>query len=89
LRKAAKTGLHTHDLRHFTASALIAGGASVTLVQTLLGHSSAIVTLSGYSHLWPGDDERTRGVIEATLGVLRTPGGLSDQEADVVAGQDG
>jgi integrase len=87
--RRSRTGLRTHDLRHFTASALIAGGASVKLVQTVLGHSSAVVTLKTYAHLWPGDDERTRGVIEATLGVLRTPGGLTDQESDVVAGQDG
>jgi site-specific recombinase XerD len=38
-----ETGRRTHDLRHFTASALIAGGASVKLVQTVLGHSSAVV----------------------------------------------
>jgi integrase len=86
--RRSRTGLRTHDLRHFTASALIAGGASVKLVQTVLGHSSAVVTLKTYAHLWPGGDERTRGVIEA-LAVLRTPGGLTDQEKDVVAGQDG
>jgi len=86
LRKAAKTGLHTHDLRHFTASALIAGGASVKLVQTLLGHSSAVVTLSVYSHLWPGDDERRN---RGDFGRLADSWRLSDQETDVVAGQDG
>jgi hypothetical protein len=68
---------------------LIAGGASVKLVQTVLGHSSAVVTLSTYSHMWPGDDERTRTVLDANLSVLRTPGGLSDQETGAVAGQDG
>ncbi len=31
----------THDLRHFFASALIAGGASVKQVQLVLGHASA------------------------------------------------
>jgi site-specific recombinase XerD len=71
-RKAGQLDLVTHDLRHFTASALIAGGASVKLVQTMLGHGSAVVTLSTYSHMWPGDDERTRTVLDANLGVLRT-----------------
>jgi hypothetical protein len=60
----------------------------VRLVQTVLGHSSAAVTLKTYAHLCPVDDERTKGVIEATLGVLRTPGGLTDQETGVAAGQD-
>jgi integrase len=87
--KAGLPDLMTHDLRHFCASALIAGGASVKIVQSVLGHSSAVVTLAAYAHMWPGDDERTRVVIESTLGVLRTPGGLSDQETGVVAGQDG
>lgn len=57
----------THDLRHLFASALIAGGASVKQVQTVLGHSSAVITLRVYSHLWPGDEDRTRGIIDAAL----------------------
>ena len=54
--------LDTHDVRHFTASALIASGASVKQVQTVLGHSSAAITLKVYAHLWPGGEERTRKV---------------------------
>lgn len=57
----------THSLRHFTASALIGGGASVKSVQTVLGHSSAAITLRVYSHLWPGDEDRTRSVMDAAL----------------------
>jgi integrase len=59
-----------HDLRHFYASALIAGGASVKQVQTVLGHSSAVITLRTYAHLWPGDDDRTRDVIDLVLSPL-------------------
>lgn len=68
-RALAGTGLElkTHTLRHFTASALISGGASVKQVQMVLGHSSAAITLRVYSHLWPGDDERTRSVIDAAM----------------------
>lgn len=68
---AARTdGLDTHSLRHFYASALIAGGASVKQVSSVLGHSSAVVTLRVYSHLWPGDDDRTRAVIDSVLAGL-------------------
>lgn len=35
----------THDLRHFCASALTAGGTSVKQVQMVLGHASAVITL--------------------------------------------
>lgn len=66
-RKKAGLTLGTHDLRHFFASALIAGGASVKLVQTALGHHSAAVTLTVYSHLWPGDEDRTRSIMDATF----------------------
>jgi integrase len=60
----------THSLRHFYASALIAGGASAKVVQTRLGHGSAVVTLNTYGHLWPGDDDLTRTVMDATFGLL-------------------
>ncbi|MFJ8308765.1 MULTISPECIES: tyrosine-type recombinase/integrase [unclassified Streptomyces] len=70
----------THDLRHFFASALIAGGASVKQVQLVLGHASAVITLRTYAHLWPGEEDRTRTVMDAVLGGLRTGCG---QVADV------
>jgi integrase len=62
---AAKVNATTHSLRHFYASALIAGGPSVKQVQTVLGHASAVVTLRTYAHLWPGDDDGTRSSIDA------------------------
>jgi integrase len=79
----------THDLRHCFASALISGGASVKQVQTVLGHSSAMVTLKVYSHLWPGDEDRTRSIIEANFGLLRTRCGPDDLAADKTASQEG
>lgn len=80
-------GLTTHDLRHFYASALISGGASVKQVQTILGHSSAVITLRTYAHLWPGDEDRTRSITDAALGILRTGCGPDEQKGGSVAGQ--
>lgn len=57
----------SHSFRHFAASALISGGASVKQVQAFLGHASAVITLRTYSHLWPGDEDRTRNVLDAAL----------------------
>lgn len=68
--KAAEVEVSAHPLRHFYASALIAGGASVKQVQERLGHSSPVITLEIYSHLWPGEDDRTRDVIDAALSPL-------------------
>lgn len=53
-----------HDLRHHFASALIAGGCSVKVVQEYLGHASASETLDTYSHLWEDDDDRAREAIQ-------------------------
>jgi len=80
-RACARAGveLTTHGLRHFYASALIAGGASVKQVQAALGHASAVITLRTYAHLWPGDEDRTRAVSDAALSSLRTFCGLDAQ----------
>jgi hypothetical protein len=34
--------------------------AIVVIVQGALGHSSAAITLTTYSHLWPDANDRTR-----------------------------
>ncbi|XNR89677.1 site-specific integrase [Streptomyces sp. R-74717] len=77
----------THDLRHFYASALIAGGASVKQVQLVLGHASAVITLRIYAHLWPGEEDRTRSVMDAVLGGLRTGCGQVGDATRESAGQ--
>jgi integrase len=59
-RAAAGVGYRLHDLRHFYASGLINAGCDVVTVQRALGHHSATVTLSTYSHLWPDASDRTR-----------------------------
>nr|WP_234421953.1 MULTISPECIES: tyrosine-type recombinase/integrase [unclassified Streptomyces] len=60
--------LVTHDLRHLYASALIAGGASVRQVRTVLGHASAVIMLRIHADLRPGEEDRTRPVMVAVLG---------------------
>lgn len=66
----AGVDMTSHDFRHFAASALISGGASVKQVQAFLGHASAVITLRTYAHLFPGDEDRTRDVLDAALGPL-------------------
>lgn len=43
--------LHPHALRHTAASLAIASGADVKVVQQMLGHKSATMTLDLYGHL--------------------------------------
>ena len=47
-----RPGLHPHELRHTAASLAIAAGADVKVVQQMLGHASAAMTLDQYGHLF-------------------------------------
>jgi integrase len=49
--RAGLTGVGLHTLRHSAASALIASGAHIKVVQELLGHSSYGITADIYSHV--------------------------------------
>lgn len=53
-RAAGLGDLHPHELRHTAASLAIASGADVKVVQRMLGHKSATMTLDRYGHLWDG-----------------------------------
>ena len=50
--------LRLHDLRHTCASLAIAAGADVKVLQRMLGHASAALTLDRYGHLLPGQTGR-------------------------------
>jgi integrase len=60
------TGLHS--LRHYFATQLIHGGASVKRVQLALGHSTPTITLNTYVGEWPDTDRQTRSIIDVALG---------------------
>ncbi|MGW0029070.1 tyrosine-type recombinase/integrase [Streptomyces sp. NPDC003314] len=77
----------THDLRHFHASPLIAGGARAKQVQLVLGHASTVITLRIYAHLWPDEDDRTRAAVDAVFGDLRTGCGRTSGAARGSAGR--
>lgn len=70
MEPAAEFDGPSHDLRHYCASALIAGGASGVQVQHVLGHASPTITLRTYVHLFPGDDDRIRNALDAALPIL-------------------
>lgn len=75
--RAGAEEVRFHDLRHFYASALIASGQSVKVVQERLGHESAATTLDVYGWMWPADEDATREAVSGALApVLRTARGL-------------
>ena len=53
--RAGLAGVTPHGLRHTAASLAISAGATVGVVQRMLGHSSPSVTLDVYSHLFADD----------------------------------
>ena len=55
LKRAGLRHVTVHSLRHGFASLLLANGASIKAVQRALGHGSAVLTLSTYSHLLNDD----------------------------------
>ena len=53
VRRVGPPGFHPHELRHTAASLAIASGADVKVVQMMLGHKTATMTLDLYGHLFP------------------------------------
>lgn len=59
--------MRLHDLRHFTATRLIAAGVPVRTVSGRLGHSSPSTTLSVYSHFVEASDQHAASVMGELL----------------------
>jgi integrase len=78
IEQAGLTPLRIHDLRHTCASLAIAAGADVKVLQRMLGHASAALTLDRYGHLLPGQaasvadrlDQLARSVEPAPLAAV-------------------
>jgi integrase len=65
-------GVRLHDLRHTCASLAISAGANVKVVQRLLGHKTATLTLDRYGHLFPDDLDAVADAFESAADALRT-----------------
>lgn len=60
--RSRATGLH--QLRHFYASTLIEGGASMEQVRDYLGHASITITAGVYGHLFERSHEKARTIVD-------------------------
>ena len=77
--------LTPHGLRHTAASLAIAAGGNVKVVQQMLGHATASMTLDLYGHLFPDQlddvadrlDVIGRAAAEVSADFLRTKGPLT------------
>lgn len=51
--------------------ALLSGGANIKVVQRLLGHASAVLTLDRYGHLFPDDLDAIATAFDSAADALR------------------
>ena len=88
-KAVGQAGLTPHELRHTCASLAIAAGANMKVLQTLLGHKTATLTLDRYGHLFPDDLGRIADAFDAAAGIaadaLRTATHLRVVTADQIA----
>ncbi len=56
-----------HDLRHFAATSMLAGGVDVPTVSAILGHARVSTTLDVYSHAIPANLRRATDTLADTL----------------------
>ena len=70
-------GLTPHALRHTAASLAIAAGADVKVVQQMLGHKSATMTLDLYGHLFPDRLDTVADALDAARTVALEPAAQS------------
>jgi len=67
VERAGLAPLRLHDLRHTCASLAIAAGADIKVLQRMLGHTSAAMTLDRYGHLMPGQSEAVADRLDALV----------------------
>jgi integrase len=68
LRRAGLPDCRFHDLRHSTATLLLASGVDVRTIMDLLGHSEIALTLNTYSHVLPELRREAANRMDAILG---------------------
>ncbi len=61
--KSLDLSYHLHQLRHFTATQLIAAGVDIRTVSSRLGHADPSITLKVYSHSVQAADIRAAAII--------------------------
>ena len=81
-QKADKTfpRITAHALRHTAASLAISAGANVKVVQRMLGHASAAMTLDVYADLFDDDFTQVADKLSETVGNLWARGGVATNQ---------
>jgi integrase len=68
LRQAGLPTIRFHDLRHTAATLLLGQGIHPSIVASMLGHSTIMVTLDTYSHVTPTMQQAATEAMDRLLG---------------------
>jgi len=71
--RAGVAGVRLHDLRHYVATQLLAGGVDVRTVAGRLGHRNPSTTLNVYSHFLPEADRSAATLLGQLFDVNSLP----------------
>lgn len=69
-------------LRHTCASLATAAGADIKVLQRMLGHSSAALTLDRYGHLMPGQAEAVAARLDQLARDARSSASVEETDGD-------
>ena len=79
--KAGVAGVRLHDLRHYVATQLLAGGVDVRTVAGRLGHRNPSTTLNVYSHFLPEADRTAAALLGHLFDLNSAPAEADDEGA--------
>ena len=71
-RAMGMNGVRLHDLRHFAATRLLAGGVPVRTVSGRLGHANAATTLGVYAHFLEESDREAANILGTLISNRKT-----------------
>jgi len=71
LKAAGLPDIRFHDLRHSSATLLLASGENAKLIAARLGHSNVSITLGVYAHVMPGQDQAAASKFDSMLPAKR------------------
>jgi integrase len=83
VRRAKLRSIGFHGLRHTFASVLIANGASIKTVCTLMGHSSIKITADTYGHMFEAEGREAVRLLSRAFGSSKF---VADSETKAAAG---
>ena len=82
LKRAGLPAIRPYNLRHTSATLLLAAGVNIRVISERLGHESVEITLKHYVHVLPCMQEKAAEAVECMFGAIGTTMAQSGVEGD-------